>query len=261
MTVLQVGFYQSLFIAVLGGIAGGMLTILARLIGEHYEGYLNRKRQQRERIYTPIYDRIINIAGNPLSSAHSTNRSWSLIKGSQRIYLSNRFCEKIDKIRGNQKQIKRVESRIYRKGGVFDAYVLEDIADMEGVKSSSIRRGAAKHGDRGHTMSTKQWLLNHLHYREEADDPEEFRQAIRQSAREKGGTYESTIEYWETHYPDWAEGLYKVLQSEEIGEWNSYRKELQQDAEDLKPYIEFKISGPIRKIRLLPTAIMWHISA
>lgn len=262
VTVLQVGFYQSLFIAVLGGIAGGLLTILARLIGEHYERYLDRKRGQRSQIYIPIYNGMVSIAANPLSTEYSsTKRSWLSINGTQRIYLSNSFCKKIDEFIEKQKQVRRVEARIYREGGIFDTYVPENIVDMRGVKSSSIKRGAAKRDDRGYTMPARKWLLDHIQYREEIDSFDEFRQAIHQLANEKGDAYESTVDYWETHYPGWAEGLYEVLQSKEIAEWYTLRKEFQQDAEDLKPYLEFKICGPFRKILLLPSAMRWRISA
>ena len=223
--MIEFGLFESIFVALIGGAAGGAFTpwFSARM----------EKAKKRRDLFEPIYNNISSISEDGLYRSNA--KKWDTMSASNQLLVPPEIEEDLNTYSEKCSDYQTKYAQLFYSRGEFDSVLPDELYNVHGDREGPEVRVPSSESEMRVVNIRLPDLIRRLKLHT-CENPDEVRKRIMQDAERRGETpYLNSIQYLNTNHPHWTSDIYEVLQSDISCEWIARRKEVREFAKNLKP--------------------------
>lgn len=242
------GFYRDLAVALLGGIVGSGLTLVVRMIGEKYRVRINRLDRVKSEILEPTFDDLSEMAKE---NYLMQSPKWEQATAADKMFVDDDLETVLDDFSERRKMLGRIQHDLVEES-VFE--LPDGMTNQKNLLLPDHIHEEYTTANRIAEPNIRNWIQRHAVILSTAESPDELRDRLMSLSPEEnpyGRPYMKELyRHWEQEYPEWNSTLYEITQSETFREWMRLRREIQEEALELLPELEYRIAPFFHRIRL-----------
>lgn len=242
------GFYRDLVVALLGGIVGSGLTLVVRMIGEKYRVRINRLDTVKSEILEPTFNDLSEMAEE---NYIMQSTKWEQATAADKMFVDDDLETSLDNFSRKREMLGRIQHDLVEeiifelpdgmtnlKNLSFPDYIHEEYTMANKIAEPNIRN----------------WIQRHAVILSTAESPEQLRDRLMSLSAEENPYgrphMKELYRHWDQEYPEWNSTIYTITLSESFRDWMRLRREIQENASELLPKLEYRIAPFFHRLRL-----------